>query len=217
MKTAIAIIAAALLSLPPGGWALAEDSVPFYVFDGMTYSVLFILPVNYFVAVEENGEEFCRVSYLDLDGYVRADDVIPVDYEPLVKFPQSGSATLKKSVSSVWLYSDQALTNVVLEVTAADDIFLYGASERENVYYVRAGSGSGARRGYISGEAVDVEFPPPGDPSPAEENKDPETDGEQTADRAEESSQLPVAVRIILIVSVTVPAFLLAVLLSRKR
>ena len=143
----------------------------------------------------------------------RTEDVSAVDYEPLVKYPETGEATLKKTVSSVWLYSDSSLSNVVARVSASDEIFLYGESATDGVYYVRVGSGSFAERGYLSGEAVEVTYPDQNDIAVAPSQPDyvpPEESGE------EQSDPLSAAVRVILIVSVTVPAFLLAFLLSRK-
>lgn len=213
MKLAVILFAATLL-LPAHGWALIESSVPFYVFDGTSYDVLFMLPATYFVGVGKERDGYTEATFCDLEGYVRTSDVTAADYEPLVKYPETGSVTLKKSVSSVWLYSDASLSNVVARVSATDEIFLYGESASGGVYYVRVGTGGFAERGYLSGEAVDVTPPDENDVAAVAPSQPdyipPEESGE------EQSDPLSAVVRVILIVSVTVPAFLLAFLLSRK-
>lgn len=213
MKLAVILIAATLL-LPAHGWALIERSVPFYVFDGTSYDVLFMLPATYFVGLGEERDGYTEATFCDLDGYVRTEDVSAVDYEPLVKYPETGSATLKKTVSSVWLYSDSSLSNVASRVSASDEIFLYGESATDGVYYVRVGSGSFAERGYLSGEAVEVTYPDQNDIAAVAPSQPDYVPPEESGE--EQSDPLSAAVRVILIVSVTVPAFLLAFLLSRK-
>lgn len=215
MKLAI-ILYAVLLFLPQPGWGLVTESIPFYYFDGASYTVAFMLPETYFVSVEEQGDEFDRVSFLDLSGYIRHGAASIVDYEPVSKYPTAGSATLKKSVSSVWLYSDADMTSVVGVVTASDSIFLYGVSKKDNIFYVRVGTPDDFMRGYISGEAVDVTYPPENDisaisPDPPE-NNDPEV---PPADDGK--AELSYAVQIILVVTLAVPAFLLVFLLSTSK
>ena len=78
MKLAVILIAATLL-LPAHGWALIERSVPFYVFDGTSYDVLFMLPATYFVGLGEERDGYTEATFCDLDGYVRTEDVSAVD------------------------------------------------------------------------------------------------------------------------------------------
>ena len=119
MKLAVILIAATLL-LPAHGWALIERSVPFYVFDGTSYDVLFMLPATYFVGLGEERDGYTEATFCDLDGYVRTEDVSAVGYEPLVKYPETGSVTLKKTVSSVWLYSDSYPRRTACTMCASD-------------------------------------------------------------------------------------------------
>ncbi len=214
MKLALTIAILAL-ALPQPEWLPVSEPTPFYVFDGSAYTALFMLPETYFLAVEERGEEFDRVSFLDLTGYVRG-GMPAAGYEPANKYPTSGGATLKKSVSSAWLYSDAGLTNVVGEVTAADEIFLYGDAVGADAYYVRVGSGP-YRRGYLSAESADAVYPPendvsavaPSDPSPAPD------DETQTPESG--ASSPGAVVQAVLITALAVPAFLLVFLLSSKK
>lgn len=108
------------------------------------------------------------------------------------------------------------MTSVVGVVTASDSIFLYGVSKKDNIFYVRVGTPDDFMRGYISGEAVDVTYPPENDisaisPDPPE-NNDPEV---PPADDGK--AELSYAVQIILVVTLAVPAFLLVFLLSTSK
>lgn len=213
MKLALTIAILAL-ALPQPEWLPISEPTPFYVFDGSAYTALFMLPETYFLAVEERGEEFDRVSFLDLTGYVRS-GMPAAGYEPASKYPTSGGATLKKSVSSAWLYSDAELTNVVGEVTAADEIFLYGDAVDADAYYVRVGSGP-YRRGYLSAESADAVYPPENDVSAAAPSDPPAPDGEtQTPENG--ASSPGAVVQVVLITALAVPAFLLVFLLSSKK
>ena len=215
MRFALILIALAIAS-PAGGWCLVTEPIPFYVFDGTSYTALFMLPETYFVALEQRGEEYDRVSFLDLEGYVRSGAAESVDYEPVSKFPASGSAELIKSVSSVWLYADARLSSVIGEVTAADDIFLYGTAPSGNAFYVRVGTPDDYIRGYLSGDAVTVTYPPTNDISAvAPSDPDPEPSPEPS-DPSPQADLSPF-VQIVLVISLTVPAFLLVFLLSAKR
>lgn len=210
--------AIAALALPSAGWCLVTDPIPFYYFDGASYTAVFTLPDTYFVLLEEEGAEFDRVSYLDLSGYIRHGAALSVDYEPASKYPTSGSVTLKKSISSVWLYADAAMSSVIGEVTAADQVFLYGDAVGSDAVYVRAGSSESYVRGYLSVESVDISYPPENDTSaiadddPAEDDPSPQPSADDDA-----PSSLSAVVQIILVVSLSLPAFLLVFLLSAKK
>ena len=218
MKTAIALLLLAF-SLPSQGWACISGSTTFYYYDGISFTAAFILPSTYFVAVEEEGREYDRVTYLDLSGYVKHGACEQVDYEPLNKYPTEGKVELKKSVSSVFLYSSPSCESVLSSVTAAESMFLYGDSETENVYYVRVTRADSVLRGYVSGEGVTVTYPSPNDtqavaPGDPDEELPEITDNPPAKDT---ESGLAFPLEILLIVCLALPAFLLVFLLSRKK
>ena len=207
------------VALPSRGWAYVGGNVTFYYYDGISFTAAFILPQTYFVAVEEEGREYDRVTYLDLSGYVRHGACEYADYEPLNKYPTAGSAELKKSVSSVYLYSSPECNSVLATVTAAESIFLYGDSEKENVYYVRVTRADSVLRGYVSGEGLTVSYPPANDAAavaPTDPDEFPENpDDAPTEDRTDDGIAFPL--EILLVVCLAAPAFLLVFLLSRKK
>ena len=214
----LAILASALLltaSLPSPSYALLTESIPFYVYDGVTYTRVCLLPATYFVAVEAEGEDYDRVTYLDMSGYIRHGDATAVDYEPATKYATDGKVTLNRGVASVYLYADAELTNVLATATVTDELFLYGGSGYEGVYYCRLTSSGGTLRGYIGTEGVTVSLPSDNDIRPVEQPSDEEP--EPSAPDPEEPVTLALPVEVILSVSLAVPAFLLVLLLTRKK
>ena len=211
MQIAMALI----LALPTTSYALLSEPTPFYVYDGVSYTRVFLLPETYYVAIEEEGEEYTRVTYLDLSGYVRSKDIEKVDYEPQTKYATGGKIELNRGVASVFLYSDATLRNVLTPVTVSDEIFLYGKSGYEEVYYCRVKTDSGWMRGYLSHAGVTVTLPPENDttavtPTPTDPTDNPtQTDPEMT--------ELALPIEILLAVCLAIPAFLLVLLLTRKK
>ncbi len=217
MKTVALLLLA--FSLPSNGWACISGNTTFYYYDGISFTAAFVLPSTYFVAVEEEGREYDRVTYLDLSGYVKHGSCQYTDYEPLNKYPTEGKAVLKKSVSSVFLYSSPACESVLTSVTAAESMFLYGNSDVEDVYYVRVTRADSVIRGYVSGEGVEITYPPANDTqavAPVDPDDDPSIGPEEPPSENKEGG-LAFPLEILLIVCLALPAFLLVFLLSRKK
>ncbi|MBQ7227955.1 MAG: hypothetical protein IJX05_06115 [Clostridia bacterium] len=218
MKTLLLLQAVILLALPSVEYSFIGESVPFYVYDGVDFTCLFYLPETYFVAVEEEGDEFDRVTYLDLSGYVRHGSTEKVDYEPVTKYATGGSVTLKHGIASVYLYSDENCSSVLCPVTASDTLFLYGKANNNGVYYCRLKGTAGTMRGYVGSEGVSIVLPDENviqavDP-PASDN--PSTQPPISSD-SPYASNLSLPVVIILIVSLALPAFLLVFLLTGRK
>lgn len=216
MKVLLFIQAVFAAVLPTVGYAYLPESIPFYAFDGVDYTCTFYLPATYFVAIEEEGEEYDRVTYLDLSGYVRHGDAERVDYDPASKYAESGKIELKRGIASVYLYADASCTSVLSPVTASDSLFLYGESSVQGVYYCRLRGGNGALRGYVSTEGVIVTLPKENDISavPPHTNPDPST---PAPDDGIYESKLAFPVQLVLIISLAVPAFLLVFMLTKKK
>lgn len=220
MRILLIVQAVLLAALPAVRYSYINESVPFYAFDGVDYTCLFYLPATYFVAIEEEGEEYDRVTYLDLSGYVKSGDTEDVDYEPVTKYATTGSVTLKKGVASVYLYADADCTVVLSSVTASDSLFLYGQSAYEGVYYCRLKGMAGTTRGYIGGEGIIVTLPEENTVeavTPPEDEPEEENPGEETDPGGGGEAEVSLPVEIILVVSLAVPAFIVVFLLTRKR
>lgn len=205
--------------LPTVQYLRVSDSVPFYS-DDVGANCLFYVPATYYVALEEEGTEYDSVTYEDLHGYIRHGSCDKVSYEPSVKYAESGSVVLQKDIEAVKFYADCNCLNKVADVSATDKLFLYGVSERSDIYYCRLQKSYGVIYGYISDAGVTVTPPrensaptvaPPADNDPKEDDHDPT----QPEDNVYET-HLAFPVQIILIVSLAVPAFLLVFLLTRK-
>lgn len=200
-------------ALPAVQYSYLESDVAFYSFDGVDYSVVCYLPATYFVAIEEEGGEYDRVTYLDMSGYIVHGAASKVDYEPVTKYATGGKVELLRGIASVYLYAEPSCTNVLWSVTATDTLLLYGRSPLSDVYYCRLKTDTGTLRGYVGIGGVTVTLP--------EENVIdsvlPPPDDEPDPDKDIYSSNLPLPVEIILIVALAVPAFLLVFLLTRKK
>lgn len=206
-----------MAALPAVQYSYLDADVAFYAFDGVDYSVVFYMPATYFVALEEEGELYDRVTYLDLSGYIAHGDAESVDYEPVTKYATGGKVVLKRGIASVYMYAEPECVTVVASVTATDTLFLYGRSPLDGVYYCRLRGANGAVRGYIGTEGATVTLPeeniiesvtPPEDINPSE---DPDPDDETY------NSNIPFPVEIILVISLALPAFLLVFLLTSKK
>ena len=209
-----------LAALPAVQYSYLESDVAFYTFDGVDYNIVFYLPATYFVALEEEGEEYDRVTYLDMSGYIAHGAAAKVDYEPVTKYATGGKIALKKGIASVYLYAEPDCATVLASVTATDTLFLYGKSPLTDVYYCRFKGTAGTLRGYVGIEGVTVTLPaeniiesvtPPEDLDP--DPNDPNDPGDENIYK----TNLPLPVEIILIIALAVPAFLLVFLLTRKK
>lgn len=205
--------------LPSVQYLRVEESVPFYSDDG-GQSCLFYLPATYYVALEDEGEEFDAVTYEDLHGFIRHGSCEKVTYEPSIKYAESGSIVLQKDIEAVKFYADANCLNKVADVSATDKLFLYGVSENSDIYYCRLHKSYGVIYGYLSDVGVTVTLPKentaPVVAPPADDNPPSEENPELPSDDNVYESHLAVPVQIILIVSLAVPAFLLVFLLTRK-
>ncbi len=208
-------------ALPAVQYMRITEAIPFYSAENGA-SLLFYLPATYYVALEEEGEEYDAVTYEDLHGYIRHASCDKVSYEPNVKYAESGAVALQKDVEAVRFYSDQACADKIAEYTVGDRLFLYGQA-REGIYYCRLHKSYGVIYGYIGGTGVTVTLPrdnadqtaaPPAD-EPSDEQEEPKPNPDGGDDDVYETN-LAVPVRIILIISLAVPAFLLVFLLTRK-
>lgn len=206
-----------LAALPTVQYSYLDADVAFMTYDGVDYNVVCYLPATYFVALEEEGELYDRVTYLDMSGYIVHNAAQKVDYEPVTKYATGGKVTLKKGIASVYLYDDPACTNVIASVTATDTVFLYGRSPLDGVYYCRYKGTAGTVRGYIGGDGVIVTLPPENDVQAVTPPEDIDPDPPEDPDDNIYKQNLSLPVEIILVVALAVPAFLLVFLLTRKK
>lgn len=216
MKTLLLLQIITTLALTPAvNYAYLPTSIPFYAYDGVDYTCAFYLPQTYFVAVEEEGREYDRVTYLDMSGYVKHGSAEKVDYEPVTKYATSGSVSLKHGIASVYLYADENCSVVLSPVTASDTLFLYGRASKEGVYYCRLIGSVGTVRGYVADDGVTVVMPneniveavkPPAEEQPPFDYSP-----------GPNANELNGVVEIILIVSLALPAFLLVFLFTGKK
>lgn len=219
MKFLLLIQTVLAVALPSITYAYIPEPVGFYAFDGVDYTCLFILPETYFVALEDEGNDFIAVTYLDMSGYVRRGDVETVDYEPVTKYATSGKIAFKSGIASVYLYADENCTNVLTPVNSTDSLFLYGRAATDGVYYCRLKGANGTVRGYIGSEGVIATLPEENDVQAVAPEEPPPDSGEIVVPPKEDETYgtLSLPVEIILVISLAVPAFLLVFVLTRSK
>lgn len=200
---------------------VAPSAIPYGYLDGNAvlytktdsgYVSLFILPQTYFVAIEERGDLYDKVTYLDVSGYILSDAYSAVSYEPVTKYAEKGKAALKSGVASVFMYSDVTCRTALCTVSSADTIFLYGKSNVDGIYYCRVDNGE-TFRGYVRGDGLLITLPP--DNIVEAVVIEPEVPPEPSDTDYESPLSLPV--EIILIICLALPAFLLVFILTKKQ
>ncbi|WP_251548417.1 hypothetical protein [Pumilibacter intestinalis] len=217
MKKAASIIAALLLPLLFASAPLAyADSSVVYLYirtDAVLSSVsgeeICVLPATYFAVAEgdaQNGKY--PVSYLDLRGYVSAQNVEITDYEPVTKFAVR-SATPNNDGMAVNLRDapNSQTGKVLCAVPAGAKLALYGPRNGGELFagagnlwqYVRYDSPSGAVYGYVYAPQLSYKEVTP---NVIEKVEKPSTEAEQTPG----SSQISSVGNILLIAALCVPA-----------
>ncbi len=166
MKTALYSLAALVLAALSPVAAVAQSFVAYAYLPSaaLLYNAageeICALPATYFVVLcgdEQNGK--FPVSYLDLSGYVSADTVETVDYEPVTKFP-SLTARPRNDGMAVNLREipDSETGKILAAVPHSATLTLYGARTGSELFagagnvwqYVRYNSPTGAALyGYI--------------------------------------------------------------------
>lgn len=222
MKKATLFLTAALVSLLSP--ALSASSYVTYAYlprAAVLYDVagecICTLPATYFVLPEGSAAEGrYPVSYADLRGYVRYDELEIVDYEPVTKFA-SRTARPNNDGMAVNLRSapNAGADTVIATVPAAATLTLYGGRDGSELFagagtlwqYVRYDGDSGSVYGYIY--AAQLQYDPV-TPNVIEKVERPP---------AEEADETPSAVNVgktgtvALIAAMCVPACLLMLVL----
>lgn len=134
-----------------------------YIDDGETLRPLTTLPKTYFVALTElpSPDGYLSASYHDLNGYVKANEVSLVDFEPKTKYALSAPLSLSNDGNPVPLRAlpDHHSGTVLTRLPESETPHYYGTAIGtaqvpplgETWYYVRFGWGADAVRGYVYG------------------------------------------------------------------
>lgn len=115
---------------PITSYALIGENCFLYVDESAIVSVC-SLPSSYFVQIIEDKENVYKVSYLDIDGYVKAESVTIVDYLPLNKYPTSLSCSLSNDGNSITLRSSPFIKddNVIARLDSEEIVEYYGSKK----------------------------------------------------------------------------------------
>ncbi|MDE6618117.1 MAG: SH3 domain-containing protein [Clostridiales bacterium] len=180
------------------------------------------LPAGYFVlqSDSEAPDGYIRVTYDDLDGYVKADKVQAVDYRPVTKYELTATFTCDNDGQPVRLRAAPKKSAEVLEVLGSSAKGrLYGSVTGEALikdagndwYYVSIEG----KRGYVYYAHVKADDIPP---NIIEKEPDQPTDAPATTEPSKPSDEIgmPTTAAIIFIVALCIPVPFIMYYLFKK-
>ena len=201
-------------------YACMEKGATLYTLTESGYEQTAFLPATYFVTVvKDAGDGYSLVSYLDVVGYMKNDELSGVDFFPKVKYA-SARFTVSNDSQPANLRLRPGKDSPVSEVmpsgesgtaigTIEGDELISGAGGKW--YYVRYESGGEYRYGYVYGAHVSVEAfgentfeAEPSPPSHVTEKQEPSYSG------------LSLPLQTVLIVCLCTPVTVGAFMLRRK-
>ncbi|MCH5154219.1 MAG: hypothetical protein J1F71_03305 [Clostridiales bacterium] len=179
------------------------------------------LPAGYFVLQSDADapDGYIKVTYDDLDGYVKANDVTAVDYTPVTKYEKTAKFTCDNDGQPVRLRAAPKKSAEVLEVLNSNASGrLYGSIHGDALvggagtewYYVSANG----KRGYVYYAHVKADDIPPNiiEKEP-EDQPDVPTD---TTPQITEDDGMPTTAAIIFIVALCIPVPFIMYYLFKK-
>lgn len=180
------------------------------------------LPAGYFVLQSDATapDGYIRVTYDDLDGYVRADHVIAVDYTPVTKYELTAKFTCNNDGQSVRLRAAPKKNAEVIDVlNSSASGRLYGSIHGEALidgagtewYYVAANG----KRGYVYYAHVKADDIPPNIIEKEPEDPPPDTPTDTTPQITEDDG-MPTTAAIIFIVALCIPVPFIMYYLFKK-
>lgn len=118
---------------PISSFALIGEDCLLYADESAIVSVC-SLPSSYFVEIIEEQDSVYKVSYLDIDGYVKAESVTIVDYLPLNKYPTSLSCSLSNDGNTITMRSSPFIKddNVITRLESEEIVEYYGSKKGDS-------------------------------------------------------------------------------------
>ena len=139
-------------------YAQIGENAILYTLSGDDYIPITSLPDTYFVIVLSTDSQFVKVSYLDIEGYVNASEITPVDFIPKYKYASANLIVSNDGHPVNFRQSPSIENNILCTVPSGSEIFYYGSvfGDVQNVnignlwYYARISTPDGKTvRGYI--------------------------------------------------------------------
>ena len=212
-------------------YAQIKTSAQIYTKTDEEYCPIATLPATYFVALleEETDGEYLKVSYLDIDGYMKKTDLEKVDYEPVYKYAQVFFTAENEGFGAILRTSPNHDAETAALIPDGAKMLFYGTQEgtaryddaSRTWYYVKYGSGESAIFGYVycyHGFADTVpnniiEKVPKEEPTEPNVPNEPQ-DGEQS--ETPEKTRLSPAYEAIFIVCLCLPFVIIMFILFRR-
>lgn len=139
-------------------YAQIKKPAQIYAKSGEEYCPIATLPATYFVALlEESDGQYSKVSYLDIDGYMKITDLDEVDYEPVYKYAQSFFTAENEGFGAILRKEPNHDADTLTIIPDGAKILFYGTQEgsarhdgaSRTWYYVKYGSDESAVFGYV--------------------------------------------------------------------
>lgn len=177
MKKILAIFVLLTFFSTPSTTVSAEESLTYYakVLSAVNFysspnadSDMFIIPETYFVLLIGEENEFYKAKYLDLFGYVKKDEVVPMQGTPSSPYPQETFRNFNDNGLTV--YEHPNTTSTAVGKLSYEGVYtLYGIKTGEEVldhstniwYFCKYETDSGNKTGYVFSYYCDMfdEFP----------------------------------------------------------
>ena len=211
MSKFLSLIFAAAMFLPTDvTFACMENGARLYALENGRYREIAELPPSYYVAVLKDEEDgYALVSYLDVVGYVKADELKKVDFVPkdrhskatFVVDNDSQPANLRslpdsKTGNIVCVLPSAASGSVIGHIEGSE--LISGAGKRW--YYVRYDDGDKGVYGYVySAHIRKVEY------GKSSGEREPQSESGTETQQGRPVSEMSLPVKIVLIVSLCLP------------
>lgn len=180
--------------------------------DALCQNPLTTLPATYFVIVLEESDNFYKVSYKDITGYVSGIEI--VDYEPVTKYASATFDVNNDGYPVKLRSSPTAAGEVITEIPNGKSGYYYGEAKGDSLiaqvgslwYYVSYFDGSDTYHGYVYSSQISVS-----EISANVIEKVPDTKGEEIASPPLDNTDF------FLIVCLCVPSVLIMYLVFGKK
>lgn len=109
-------------------WAKIENDQTFFYAQDNINSQLFVLPKSYFVKLTGEEENFYKAQYKDLSGYVKKEEVTPMDGQPLTPFFVESFRVFLPSGTGLYAMTQMADEYKILDIPYLyEDLVFYGS------------------------------------------------------------------------------------------
>lgn len=225
VKLLCVLISVMLTALPVDAeYACMENGATLYNYSDGVYAEVAVLPKSYFAAViKQNDDGYTLVSYMDVSGYIKSDQLKKVDFTPKYKYADA-SFTVSNDSQPANLRSRPDHTdksNILTVMPDGGKGKVIGSIEGSALiaaagntwYYVRYENGGDLTYGYVySAHITPVDFG-----TNSMEREESGSDGGIEDGQEQPSMEMSLPVQIIFIVALCLPVVFIMLLMFSKK